>query len=187
MANTDRLFTFTTEMTGQQRVEKMFAVSIEAFGAVLDKNKITKLILQNTQARFDPQGSNHHAQRSPLTGQFWAKLNDKTRRVKNKNKGHKLFDKGKLRSAIVVARDNLRNAFRSGTGAAEIAVIRKINRQTNKNGAIRTKYTDVYGEVHQKGNSNTPARAFMGISKRDAAEVDVLMTATFNRFIANFG
>jgi len=174
-------------MTGQQRLNRMLETSIDALGTVLDKNKITKMILRQTQDRFAPTGTNRNAQRSPVTGSFWAGLSDSTKRKKNKNRAQKLVDKDKLRKAIYIARDTLKTATSVNVGVADIGVRRVVNRQIFKNGTVKNYYTDEYGGYHQEGTSKMPARAFLGVTRRDAAEVEVLMTATFNRFIANFG
>jgi len=183
----DNLFKFTVKMTGQQRLAMMIDTSLDALGSVLAKDKISKMIVRQAQDRFAPPGFNRNAQRSPVTGRFWAGLSKSTKRRKNSNRRQRLVDKDKLRRAIYVARDKLKDAASASVGVGIISVRRMVNKQIHADGSAKNYYTDVYGAYHQSGTGNMPAREFMGVTRRDAAEVEVLMTATFNRFIANFG
>ncbi len=187
MAAYDNLFNFKVRMTGQQRLALMIGTSLDAVGAVLAKNKISSMIVRQAQDRFKPPGANRNAQRSPVTGQFWAGLSESTKRKKNRNRSQRLVDKDKLRRAIYIARDKLKDATSASTGSGIVSVRRMVNKQIYADGTVKNYYTDEYGAYHQSGTGKMPAREFMGVTRKDAAEVEILMTATFNRFVANFG
>lgn len=184
----NKLFEFTSKMTGADRVRQMINTAVQATGVVLGSKEISKKILKMQQDRFGTTGP--RAQRDP-EGIPWAKLSKNTKRRKNKNPNQKLVDTSKLRNSIVIARDNLKSALRVGTGHAEIAVRHVQNRQISKSGKVNVRYTDDYGARLQEGFTSSwggeaPPRPFLGVGKGDAREIEKYMTETLNRFFVNF-
>ena len=185
------IFDFTANMAGADRVKRMFDTAINATGAILGKQAITKKLLKMNQDRFEPRGSNKRAQKSP-DGVPWEALSVATRRRKNTNRAQVLTDTGKLRNAIIIARDGLKSALTAGTGSATLAVRRVQNRQSNKDGTFNVRYTDEYGKYLQEGfvshwsKKKVKARPFLGIGKQDAKDIEGFMVTTLDKFFVNF-
>lgn len=163
-----------------------------------DPRSIPKQVLKMQQDRFAKKGTNVRAQKDPDRKGWKRPLSKNTRRKENKDRNQILTDTDKLRKAVFIARDVMQSMLVGNTGHALIGVRHAQNRQvaagskTNKKGGAEkgtvyaTKFTDEYGNLHQKGLGGMPKRTFIGVGKEDAKEIEDGMKSKFDRFIGRF-
>jgi len=188
---------------GKRRVEALLKKARGGIDAIFkppksDPRSIPKQVLKMQQERFEKSGTNARAQKDPDRVGWNPGLNKSSRRTKNKDRSQLLVDTGKLQKAIHIARDSFRSMLVSDTGYAVIGVRHVQNRQdaarsdrTSQGGSTRgsvyvTKYTDEYGNLHQKGLGGMPKRTFLGIGTEDSREIEDSMKSTFDRFVGRF-
>ena len=154
---------FYTKWLGIDRVKKVLGAVATGASVAFGSGKLEELLLERTLARFDPEGSNLYAQKSP-DGVKWAELADSTKRKRsNKDYSQKLVDTGAMRDKITILNKAPLEKIKSAFGATSIIGIQPGTKEAK------------IGEYHQSGTPRMPARPWLGVNEKDMNDMNKLV------------
>jgi len=155
----------------------MLAAVQDAVRGVFVRHDIEEMILRNIQNRF----TKIKEQKDPITGKAWAPLNEVTRSQRKRSKTGRriLVDTGSLAKSIRIGRTRMIDALFRGQGISIIGI------RSGPSGSSPGFNVQDIARIHQFGENRIPKRRFLGVSKKEARDIetlfDVKIKASVNR------
>lgn len=170
---------FGFAVTGASKVKNVLAGYLTGIQQIFAKDRLEKLIVKRTKARFGTPGSHKNAQRDP-SGKPWVDLSPRTKRRYNRNRRQKLVDAKDLVQAIAVVRQNMTgSALQSPTGGDfSVGIAPSASQRVQRKARI----LNFGGYAGRNRKVRIPGRRYLGVGDEDVKAVDLMVKRVMRKF-----